>query len=73
MIDAKTLKLWLEQWFSEDQSPEYIAQRAYDAGRRAGMLEAAGICDSAAAEEQAHTLQRIGASRCAAAIREAAK
>lgn len=40
-IDPKLIS----QWLTEDHSPEGIAQRAYDAGRKAGMLEAAGIAD----------------------------
>lgn len=47
---------------------EYIAQRAYNAGRRAGMEAAAGICDRFQARDVG-----MQPAECAGAIRKAAK
>lgn len=69
-IDPKLVS----QWLTEDHSPEGIAQRAYEHGRRAGMEEAAALCEEV---ERKTTKQPPmvgqGCQACAAAIGEGMK
>lgn len=81
-IDKKLVDQWHKDWAQTDmhviRDDLYIAQRAYDAGRKAGMEEAAEICDNYVewahwGQDDNYVVANAGALDCAKEIREAAK